>query len=99
MPPAKSNTTTYTSGAFGAEGEHLGELIDTAEGGLAAARDSLDMLGGNREQIEAAVRDFAETAANLKSFSQELKERPYSLVRIKPLPDRKPGDGVAEGRR
>lgn len=85
--------------AFGAEGEQLGGLLDTAEGSLAAARDSLDMLGGNREQIEAAVRDFAETAANLKNFSQELKERPYSLVRIKPLPDRKPGDGVAEGRR
>ena len=43
--------------------------------------------------------DFAATAANLKSLSQQLKERPYSLVRIKSLPDRRPGDGVEEGRR
>jgi phospholipid/cholesterol/gamma-HCH transport system substrate-binding protein len=85
--------------AFGADGERLGGLLDTAEGSLAAARDSLEMLGGNREQIEDLVRDFAETAANLKSLSQQLKERPYSLVRVKPLPERKPGDGLAEGSR
>ena len=38
--------------------------------------------------------DLRDTVANLKSFSQQVRERPYSLVRIRDEPERRPGDGA-----
>jgi len=81
--------------AFGPDGVRLTAVLDAAERSLTSADATLSTFAGNREEIEATVRDLRDTVANLKAFSQAAKERPFSLVRIKPEPDRRPGQGVA----
>ena len=73
-------------------------MLDSAQGGLDSATDALDVLAGNRAELEWTLRDLRDTIANLKAFSQQVKERPFSLVRVKPEPDRKPGEGVRRRR-
>ena len=85
--------------AIGPGGERLSGLLDTAESSLGRAGDTLGVVGSNRDEIEAAIRDLSDTLANLKVFSQQVKEHPYRLVRIKNAPERKPGDGVSAGPR
>jgi phospholipid/cholesterol/gamma-HCH transport system substrate-binding protein len=82
---------------FGPEGSRLAGLLDTAQGALLSADEALSMLGNNRAELETAMRDLATTVSNLKAFSQLVKERPYSLVRVKSEPERSPGDGLKEG--
>ena len=60
---------------------------------------ALDVIVGNRGELERTLADLREIVANLKAFSQQVKERPYSLVRIRPEPDRRPGEGVGAGNR
>jgi phospholipid/cholesterol/gamma-HCH transport system substrate-binding protein len=83
--------------AFGPDGQRLARVLESAETSLGSAGDALAVLGGNRGEIEATLRDLRDTVANLKVFSQQVKEHPYSMVRIKPEPERKPGDGVKKG--
>jgi len=82
--------------AMGPDGERLARVLDAAEGSLTQAEQTLSIVGGNRAEIETTLRDLRDTVANLKAFSQQIKERPYSLVRIKNPPEREPGDGVKE---
>jgi ABC-type transporter Mla subunit MlaD len=79
---------------IGPQGERLVGLLDTAEGTLRTAADALAILGQNRQDLDATLRDLRDTMANLKAFSQTIKEQPYSLVRIKSPPQRVPGEGV-----
>jgi len=37
--------------------------------------------------------------ANLKEFSAAIKQRPSSLIRNQPAPDRRPGEGARGGSR
>jgi phospholipid/cholesterol/gamma-HCH transport system substrate-binding protein len=85
--------------AVGPDGERLARVLESAETSLNRADETLSVLGGNRGEIEATLRDLRDTLANLKAFSQLVKERPYSLVRVKPEPQREPGDGVKESSR
>jgi hypothetical protein len=85
--------------AVGPDGERLARVLEAAETSLNRADETLSVLGGNRGEIEATLRDLRDTLANLKAFSQLVKERPYSLVRVKPEPQREPGDGVKESSR
>jgi phospholipid/cholesterol/gamma-HCH transport system substrate-binding protein len=80
--------------AIGQDGERLTRLLTSAESSLGSADEALSTLGDNRREIEGTLRDLRETAANLRSFSQTVKERPYSLVRIRHAPERRPGDGA-----
>ena len=47
-----------------------------------------------RGELEAMVRDLRLATANLKAFTESIKERPSALVRGSKGPDRKPGQGV-----
>jgi hypothetical protein len=85
--------------ALGPDGERLARVLESAESSLTRADETFSVLGGNRGEIEATLRDLRDTLANLKAFSQLVKERPYSLVRVKPAPQREPGDGVKENSR
>jgi phospholipid/cholesterol/gamma-HCH transport system substrate-binding protein len=80
--------------ALGPDGERLARLLQTGEEGMAAARDALGAVSGQGDEMETMIRDLQLTIANLKAFSQQVKERPYSLVRIRNAPDRQPGDGI-----
>lgn len=81
--------------AVGPDGVRLAAMLDAAENSLNAADETLSALGGSRQEIEWAIRDLRDTLANLRAFSQQVKERPFSLVRIKMEPDRRPGQGVS----
>lgn len=77
--------------ATGEDGERLKRLLETAESGLAATGDSLTVIADNRRTIEAALQDLRDTLANLEQFSRTIKERPFSMIRVKPEPERTPG--------
>jgi len=79
---------------LGEDGARVIGLLDTAQSSLGSAENAMAVLGDNREELDAAIRNLQETTANLKAFSQTIKERPYSMVRIKSEPQRSPGEGV-----
>ncbi|MFQ5718613.1 MAG: MlaD family protein [Acidobacteriota bacterium] len=84
--------------ALGPDGARLTGVLDSAQVSLDAAGDTLSTLSGSREELAWTLRDLRDVVANLREFSQQVKERPFSLVRIKMPPDRRPGQGVPEGR-
>ena len=83
--------------AVGPDGERLTRVLDAAESGLESADETLSTLAVSRQEVEWTLRDLREAVANLKAFSQEIKERPFSLVRIKVPEERRPGQDVARG--
>jgi len=79
---------------LGEDGTRVIGLLDTAQSSLGSAESALAVLGDNRQELDDAIRNLQDTTANLKAFSQTIKERPYSMVRIKSEPQRAPGEGV-----
>lgn len=73
--------------ALGPEGERLASVLESANSGMSA-------MQMNRGELEAMVRDLRLATANLRAFSEAIKERPSLLVRKSRAPDRKPGEGV-----
>jgi ABC-type transporter Mla subunit MlaD len=97
LPRLEAKLETLIDGlnqALGEDGDRLRNLLDTAESSLDSAGGALEVLGANREELETTLRELRDTVSNLKAFSQQIKERPYSLVRIKPPAARRPGEGV-----
>jgi ABC-type transporter Mla subunit MlaD len=82
--------------AIGPEGERLAGFLDTAESTLGSAGGALSTVTGNSAELDAMLRDLREAAANLRSLSQTLKERPSLLMRFPRPPDRKPGEEVEQ---
>jgi phospholipid/cholesterol/gamma-HCH transport system substrate-binding protein len=80
--------------ALGPDGARLAGVLEAAEGGMISAEEALSILTSNRTEIESSLRDLQEATANLKSFSQQLKEQPSSLVRRNIESDRRPGQDV-----
>jgi len=80
--------------ALGPDGARLAGVLDAAEGGMISAEEALSILTHNRAEIESSLRDLQEATANLKSFSQQLKEQPSSLVRRNIAPERRPGQAA-----
>ena len=52
-----------------------------------------DTLDGNRGNLDETLENLRATSENLKAFSDTLKQRPYSLVRVKAQKDRMPPTG------
>lgn len=67
--------------------------LDTLAETLGRAQRLIDEVNGtvvrNNDDIDRIVEDFRQSAQNLKELTEELKQRPYSLIRVKPQPDRK----------
>ncbi len=80
--------------AVGPGGERLAGVLDSADRTLGSATGALSTVAGNSAELDAMLRDLRATAANLRSLSQTLKERPSLLVRFPRPEDRKPGEGV-----
>lgn len=78
--------------ALGPDGVRLASVLEAAESTLTTAEATLEDLRGNRPDLDTTLRDLREVVANLKGFSQTIEERPYSLVRVRHEPDRRPGD-------
>jgi len=83
------NLVTDLRTALGPEGERLAAVLESANTGMS----SMQM---NRGELEAMVRDLRLATANLRAFTEAIKERPSLLVRKSRAPDRKPGEGVDE---
>lgn len=83
---------------LGPDGARLAGLLDSAQGTLVSAEEVLVTVSRNRAELEWVLRDLRDTMANLKLFSQQVKERPFSLVRIKTPPERSPGEGAEGGK-
>jgi len=84
---------------LGPDGSRLIGVLDSAQSSLHSAGDALSLVRGKRVEIDGILTDLRDAAANLKALSQTLKERPFSLIRIKPVPDRQPGSGTAQEQR
>jgi len=52
-----------------------------------------DTMGANRGNLDETLENIRTTSENLKEFSDTLKQRPYSLIRIKGEKDRLPPGG------
>jgi phospholipid/cholesterol/gamma-HCH transport system substrate-binding protein len=52
-----------------------------------------DTLGANRGNLDETLENIRATSENLKEFTDTLKQRPYSLIRIKTEKDRLPPTG------
>lgn len=52
-----------------------------------------DTLGANRGNLDETLENLRTTSQNLKQFTDTLKQRPYSLIRIKTEKDRLPPGG------
>jgi phospholipid/cholesterol/gamma-HCH transport system substrate-binding protein len=67
--------------------------IETLESALTDARklmaDFSVILENNRDDIDAILENFRRSSENLQEFSRIIKERPYSMIRVKGSPDRK----------
>lgn len=85
--------------ALGPKGLRLSNIFDRTEETLASAQRSLSIVDDHREAFSRTMADLQVTASNLRTFSQEIKERPFSLTRIHPAPDRRPGQNLREGSR
>lgn len=77
--------------ALGPDGERIAAILDSLETTLTSSADLFDSIAGNDIDLGGALGDLRDTASNLKALSQILKERPFSLVRIRPEPERLPG--------
>lgn len=70
----------------------LGNLRAT----LMRAERTLDevrrLLVANRQNLDVTLENFRVSSENIREFTDTIKQRPYSLVRIKNPPDRKPGE-------
>jgi len=73
--------------ALGPQGERLTSILESANDGMSA-------MQMNRGELEAMVRDLRLATANLRAFTEAIKQRPSLLVRKSRAPDRKPGEGV-----
>ena len=85
--------------ALGPDGSRLAGVMEAAESGLSSAGDVMTLLNSHRRGLSTTLTDLRLASENLRDFSQQLKERPFSLVRIKPEKERRPGDGSGKGTR
>jgi phospholipid/cholesterol/gamma-HCH transport system substrate-binding protein len=79
--------------ALGPDGERLAGVLDAARETLDTADGALGVVGDNRAELEAAIRDLREATDNLRTFSQAVQEQPSRVLRRTRWPDRQPGDG------
>lgn len=82
------------NGMVGENRENIRTTILDLQKTLANTRAMVDQLNSTvtytSENLDSTLANFRAISENFREFSETLKQRPYSLVRIKPLPDRRP---------
>lgn len=66
----------------------LAELEATLSGAKALLEDVRAMIVMNNSNIEETIANFRATSENLEQFSDQINQRPWSLLRSIPRPDR-----------
>lgn len=75
--------------AVGPEGDRVSRVLDSAGTAMGSASGALSTVEGNAQEVDAMLRDLRDAAANLKSLTQTLKERPGLLLRYPKPPEGK----------
>ena len=50
------------------------------------------LLVANREHLDVTLENIRVSSENVRELTDTVKQRPYSLIRVKNPPDRLPGD-------
>jgi len=66
----------------------LRESLDRAEATMDEARR---LLVANREHLDVTLENIRVSSENVRELTDGIKQRPYSLIRVKNPPDRAPG--------
>ncbi len=69
------------------------------EATLVQTRETIEemqaLVLSNRADIDSTIQSFRATSENLEQFSDEIRQRPWSLIRTNPKPDRQVPVGAA----
>jgi len=92
-----NNLTDHLDGVIVENRKEIHDSLLRLQSFLAQAErlisDLDDTLGSNRGNLDETLENIRATSENLKEFSDTLKQRPYSLIRIKAEKDRVPPTG------
>ncbi len=82
----------HLDGAVAENRPQLKKDLEALESTLAEARklmtDVSAALESNRNEVETMLENFRRSSENLQEFTNAIKQRPFSLVRIKARPER-----------
>lgn len=78
--------------ALGEDGGNVSVVLEEAQAAFRDVGDATAVVSENRLVIEQTLARLSRAAAALEGFSTQIKERPYSLIRILPTEDRIPGE-------
>jgi ABC-type transporter Mla subunit MlaD len=70
----------------------LRKLRDTLARAEGAMEEVQRLLVANREHLDLTLENFRVSSENIREFTDAVKQRPYSLIRVKNPPDRRPGE-------
>jgi phospholipid/cholesterol/gamma-HCH transport system substrate-binding protein len=73
--------------------ESLQKLITTLDSTRQVMLSLNDTLNTNRPDLDETIANFRASSENLKKFTDTIKQRPYSLIRIKPQKEHVPPNG------
>ena len=92
-----NNLTDHLDGVVVENRKEIHDSLLRLQTSLADAQrminDLDDTLGANRGNLDETLENIRATSENLKEFTDTLKQRPYSLIRIKSEKDRVPPGG------
>lgn len=78
--------------------EPLKRDLEELELTLKEARSLLDQIQAlvavNEENVNESIENFRVASQNIEELTDELRQRPFSLIRVKPKPDRQVPGGV-----
>ena len=77
----------------------IAELEKTLQSTRATVEQVQSTLVSNNDNMDILLDNFRIISDNFKEFSDTVKQRPFSLVRIKPLPDRQPPGAAAPSKK
>ena len=66
----------------------LAELELTLQKARELLEDVQVLVATNEDNINASVENFRNASENIEQLTDELRQRPWSLIRVKPKPDR-----------
>ncbi|HKZ53084.1 MAG TPA: MlaD family protein [Candidatus Acidoferrales bacterium] len=70
----------------------LRKLRDTLARAEGAMEEVQRLLMANREHLDITMQNLQVSSENIRELSDTLKQRPYSLIRVKNPPERTPGE-------
>ena len=90
------------NGMVGENREQIRASIADLQKTLVSTRAMVDQLQStlvyNSDNLDIMLENFRQISENFREFSDTVKQRPFSLIRVKPLPDRQPAGAAGKTR-